>query len=139
MELKLTRIENIVFALLKMSLHGSVNIDVDWKNISQEEWEQCFLLSAKHGVMALAWDGMQYVASECNLSRNLKLKWAIAVHNYEEKYKQYCQTAAELSEMFAEHGIEMIQIKGVGLSSYYPIPAHREGGDIDIYTYSTNK
>lgn len=27
-------------------------------------------------------------------------------------------------------------LKGVGLSTLYPIPSHREGGDIDIYTFS---
>jgi hypothetical protein len=27
----------------------------------------------------------------------------------------------------------------VGLSTLYPIPSHREGGDIDIYTYSASK
>ena len=30
-------------------------------------------------------------------------------------------------------------MKGVGLSTYYPIPSHREGGDIDIYTFSADK
>lgn len=29
-------------------------------------------------------------------------------------------------------------MKGVGLSTYYPIPSHREGGDIDIFTYSAD-
>lgn len=139
MELKLDKIEKIVFALLKISLHGQANADIDWKNVSHEEWDQCYMLSAKHGVMALAWDGIQYVATECNLPRNLKLKWAISVLKYEEKYEKYCQVTAELTDIFAKHGIEMMQIKGVGLSSYYPVPAHREGGDIDIYTYSSNR
>lgn len=30
-------------------------------------------------------------------------------------------------------------MKGVGLSAIYPVPCHREGGDIDIYTYSADK
>ena len=139
MEFKLNKIEKIVFALLKISLHGQSNKDIDWKNITPDEWEQCYLLSIKHGVMALVWDGIQHVISECNLSRKLKLKWAVSVLNYEEKYNKYCQTAAKLSDIFAEHGIKMVQIKGVGLSAYYPIPSHREGGDIDIYTFSANK
>ena len=139
MNIALNRIEKIVFAILKMSLHGKVNTDVEWKSISQEEWEQCYLLSVKHGVMALAWDGIQLVISECNLPRTLKLKWAVTVLNYEEKYKKYCQIAAELSDFYKENGINMLQIKGVGFSAYYPNPAHREGGDIDIYTYSSNR
>jgi hypothetical protein len=57
---------------------------------------------------------------------------------YEEVYKRYCQTADELSHLYAEHGISTMQMKGVGLSALYPIPSHREGGDIDIYTYSAD-
>ena len=30
-------------------------------------------------------------------------------------------------------------MKGVGLSTYYPIPSHREGGDIDIFTCSADR
>lgn len=29
-------------------------------------------------------------------------------------------------------------IKGVGFANNYPIPSHREGGDIDIFTYSAD-
>ena len=33
-----------------------------------------------------------------------------------------------------EKGIELIQLKGLGLSMDYPIPQHRHGRDIDIFT-----
>ena len=139
MELELNKIEKVVFALLKMALHNHTNSDIDWQNITHEEWNQCYYLSAQHGVMALVWDGIQLIADKCDLPRNLKLKWAVAVLKYEEKYEKYCETAANLSSFFEQHGIEMLQIKGVGFSSYYPIPSHREGGDIDIFTYSSNR
>ena len=31
-----------------------------------------------------------------------------------------------------------VQLKGVGFANNYPIPSHREGGDIDIFTYSAD-
>lgn len=139
MEIKLSKIEQIVFALLRMSLHGYIETGIDWRAITHDEWNQCYKLSAKHGVMALTWDGVQLVSNECDLPRSLKLMWAMAVLKYEEKYERYCQTAAELSVFLEKHGIGMLQIKGVGLSPYYPTPSHREGGDIDIYTYSLNR
>ena len=49
------------------------------------------------------------------------------------------RTADELSRFYAQHGISAMQMKGVGLSAIYPVPCHREGGDIDIYTYSADK
>lgn len=132
------RIETIMFALLKAALHQKEVTDVCWTAVTEEEWAQCYKLSALHGVMALAWDGMQYLPTGCSIPRALKITWGLAVQSYEQKYERYCKTAAELSEFYATHQIGMVQLKGVGFSSYYPIPEHREGGDIDIYTWSMN-
>jgi hypothetical protein len=63
----------------------------------------------------------------------------MAVEKYEAKYRRYCKTVDELSAFYATHGIATVQLKGVGFSTYYPVPMHREGGDIDIYTYSADK
>lgn len=132
------RTEQIMFALLKAALHQREVTDVCWTAVKEEEWEQCYKLSAEQGVMALAWNGMQYLPTGCHVPRVLRITWGLAVQNYEQKYERYCKTAAELSEFYATHQIGMVQLKGVGFSSYYPIPAHREGGDIDIYTWSLN-
>ena len=130
------RIETIMFGLLKAALHQREVTDVCWTAVTEEEWTQCYKLSATHGVMALAWDGMQYLPTGCHVPRSLKITWGLAVQNYEQKYERYCKAAAELSEFYAVHQIGMVQLKGIGFSSYYPIPEHREGGDIDIYTWS---
>ncbi len=89
--------------------------------------------------MAIAWEGVTRLAHEYMPPKSIKLSWAIAVEKQRLRYERYCRTAAELSSLYAEHGIAMVQLKGVGLSSYYPVPSHREGGDIDIYTYSADK
>lgn len=88
--------------------------------------------------MALAWDGIQTLPACLQPPKALKLNWAMAVENYEKRYRRYCHTIAELSAFYKIHGITTVQLKGVGLSTYYPIPSHREGGDIDIFTYSAD-
>ena len=139
MELRLNLTERMMFGLLRMALNETPVTDAFWQNVTEEDWKACYKLAATHGVMALAWDGLSYLPESVRLPRALKLTWGLAVQNYEEKYKRYCQTAAELSDFYAAHGIRMVQMKGVGFSSYYPIPSHREGGDIDIYTWSADK
>ena len=133
------RTEKILFSLLRMALHNTVETNIDWKSVTEEEWKQCYRLAALHGVMAVAWDGIQYIEQGRVLPRSLKLSWGLAVQNYEDQYDRFCQVVSELSDIFSQQGIEMVQIKGVGLSTYYPVPSHREGGDIDIYTYSSNR
>ncbi len=139
MDLNLTSTDRILFTLLKSALHGTIDNGTDWLSVTAEEWKACYALAAKHGVMAVAWDGIQMLPAECQPPRALKLTWGLAVQKYEERYETYCRTAEELSTFYASHGIAMVQLKGVGLSTYYPIPSHREGGDIDIYTYSSDR
>lgn len=86
--------------------------------------------------MALAWDGVSQLPHQLMPPKNTLITWGVGVSNYEERYERYCTTVDELSRLYAEHGIATMQLKGVGLSTLYPVPNHREGGDIDIYTYS---
>lgn len=139
MKIQQNKIERALTTLLKMALHEEMSHDVEWESLSDSDWKDCYALAAKHGVMAVAFDGIQLLPVEWQPCRPIRLSWALAVKNYENRYERYCKTAAELSSFYAEHGIAMVQLKGVGLSSYYPVPSHREGGDIDIYTYSLDK
>ena len=131
--------EQMLFALLRSSLHER-EVETDYfQQVSEEDWKQCYRLAIEQGVMALAWDGVMRLPKDLQPVRRLKLPWAMAVERYEAKYSRYCKTVVELSEFYASHGIEMVQLKGVGFSTLYPIPSHREGGDIDIYTWSADK
>ena len=107
--------------------------------VSASDWRECYKLACAHGVMAIAWDGISVLGLSPTLPRDLRLNWGLAVQRYEEKYHSYCSVATELSSFYRNHGIAMVQMKGVGFSSYYPKPEHREGGDIDIYTFSADE
>ncbi len=139
MEIITNKTETILFTLLKSALHESLQGDFDWATVTEKEWKECYQMAVKHGVMAVAWDGIMMLPAGHHPPRSLKLSWGLAAQKYEERYAFYCRTAEELSSFYAQHGISMVQLKGVGLSTYYPIPSHREGGDIDIYTYSADR
>ena len=131
--------ELMLFALLRASLHEQEVEQDFFQQATDEDWKQCHQTAIEQGVMALAWDGVLRLPAELMPFRKLKLTWAMAVEKYEAKYRRYCKTVDELSAFYATHGIATVQLKGVGFSTYYPVPAHREGGDIDIYTYSADK
>lgn len=136
--IELNQPERMLFALLRSALNAvPVNTAV-FSGVSSALWRECYKLAARQGVMALAWDGINALPDELQPPKALKLPWAMAVEKYENRYRTYCRTVAELSEYYAAHGIVTVQMKGVGLSAYYPVPAHREGGDIDIFTYSAD-
>ena len=124
--------ELMLFALLRASLHEK-EVEVEcFQAATDDDWKRCHQIAAAQGVMALAWDGVLRLPKELQPPLALKLTWVIAVERYEAKYLRYCKTVDELSAFYASHGITTVQLKGVGFSTYYPVPAHREGGDIDI-------
>lgn len=134
----LTTGEVMLFALLKGSLHNEV-LQLDcFRQVTQEDWQVCYDTAVKHGVLALAWDGLMLLPKELHPSKQLKFQWAMNVEKYEAKHQRYCRTAAELLDFYQKNGIAAVQMKGVGLASTYNKPSHREGGDIDIYTYSAD-
>ena len=128
MDIILDQPEQMLFALLRSALNSTKPVsEILFTDISPALWQACYRLACTQGVMALL-----------QPPKALKLNWAMAVENYEKRYLRYCHTIAELSAFYKTHGITTVQLKGVGLSTYYPIPSHREGGDIDIFTYSAD-
>ena len=128
----------MLLALLRASLHER-DIETDYfENASKDDWEQCYKVASRQGVMALAWDGVMKLPKALLPPLTIKIMWASRVEAYEKRYQRYCSTVDELSRFYAGHGIAIMQLKGVGFSTLYPVPCHREGGDIDIYTYSAD-
>lgn len=137
-DFKLSRVERLLFTLLKIGFSKSEEIPADayFDSVTAAEWVECYKLACTHGVMALAWDGVVKLPKNQQPPLSVKVPWALAVEEYEKKYLRYCRTIEELSLLYKENNIATVQLKGVGLSSYYPVPKHREGGDIDIYTFA---
>ena len=130
--------ERMLFALLRGSLH---NVDVVHElfiSASAAEWKLCYDTAARQGVLALAWDGLSTLPKELHPPKQIKFQWGLSVDKYEAKHRQYCKTVQELQQFYREHGIVAVQMKGVGFSANYSKPEHREGGDIDIFTYSAD-
>lgn len=136
---KLHKHEGMLFALLRASLHQKDTETRFFEGASTDDWKACYHLACQQGVMALAWDGVLGLPAEMMPPKDLKITWGMAVQAYEKQYERYCITIQELTDFYLRHGIMTVQLKGVGLSTYYPVPSHREGGDIDIYTFSKNK
>ena len=129
----------MLFALLKSSLQGEAAEHKKFANATEADWKECYEQASKQGVLALAWEGVESLPHQLQPPKQLKFRWAMTVEKYEAKHRRYCQTVKELQSFYKEHGIVAVQMKGVGFSQGYNKPHHREGGDIDIYTYSADE
>ena len=131
--------EQMLLALLRASLQEMEVETACFRQAIAEDWKRCYRLACAQGVMALAWDGVCRLPAALQPPLSVKLSWATGVEAYEKRYRRYCRTVDGLTRFYAGHGIATVQLKGVGLSTLYPVPTHREGGDIDIYTYTADR
>lgn len=129
----------MLFALLRAGLHQCGMEREHFLNATEAEWRRCFSIAVRQGVAALAWSGIERLPADCTPPLNVKLSWGLKESEQTAKYRTHCLAASEMTKFLAEHGIATTVLKGVELSRLYPVPAHREGGDIDIYTYSADK
>lgn len=137
--LNLKRSEEMLLALLRAALHQRDVETVYFQYATAEEWVQCYRLAVRQGVVALAWEGIERMTLEYAPPLDVRLSWALLEKKQVATYRKHCRVVNELTRLYAQHGIATVVLKGVGLSRLYPVPAHREGGDIDIYTYSADK
>ena len=138
-KIELKRSEEMLLALLRAALHQREVEVAYFQQVTDEDWVQCYRLAVRQGVSALAWEGVERLPMELLPPLDVKLSWALLEKKQLATYRKHCRAVNELTQLFAQHGIATVVLKGVGLARLYPVPAHREGGDIDIYTYSADK
>jgi len=108
--------------------------------IEPSDWEELIALCKRQGLSALCTDGLQKLYSDntgfhCGLDaqKKLRMEWFSDTVNCETEYVKHSRVIAKLAEFYSAHGLEMMVLKGYGLSLNYPVPQHRESGDIDIF------
>ena len=103
--------------------------------VTPGSWERIYRMAADHGLSAVVWDGICRLPAAPQPPRATRIRWALSAEKLEERYRHQQQTASKLAARFSEEGLRMLLLKGLGLSRDYPLPEHRECGDIDIYLY----
>lgn len=82
--MKLDITEQMLFALLRSALHATHADATIFAGITSEAWQECYRLSVRQGVMALAWDGLITLPTELQPPKSLKINWWLAVERCEK-------------------------------------------------------
>ena len=124
--------QNTLLSLIKTSLCFHNNRE-SFLDIPEDlDWNSLVNLAARQGVLCVARDGLVQMEG---LSRELLIRWELSVQKLEARNKRQRAVIKELVALFRENGIEMLLLKGIGLSELYPKSNHRECGDIDIFLF----
>ena len=103
--------------------------------LTSQEWQSLIDCAARQGVMALAFDALPGREAMPGLTKELFIRWGLSAKRIEDRNRRQVDALKELIAAFRKEGIELLLLKGLGLSEIYLWPAHRECGDLDIYLF----
>lgn len=126
---------NLLFSSLRSALLGS-EIDVpNYQVLKEDEWQQFYLLSVKHGVLAIVYDVLSKLPIEAQPPRKLKLQWALSAETIINRSRKQEDTIKSLAALVGSINVPFMVLKGISFASYYPNPLLRECGDCDAYMF----
>lgn len=125
----------ILFILLRAGLQVGTGSQQIPQDIGESQWEGVYRLASRHGILGIVWDGIQKLSAESRIPRQLRLNWAYNTEIIGQRYARQKKTAEELAALLAKEEIRMLIFKGLSMSRYYPVPEHRECGDVDIWLF----
>ena len=112
------------------------------KLVKGNDWNMAMLVAIKQGVIGLVLDGINKCFEQgmaVEMGFDTKMEWIGVVSQMEQQYQRHEKHLRELAAFYMTHGINMMVLKGYGLSKNYPEPFHRPCGDIDIYLFGKQK
>lgn len=126
-------LSSLLLVTLRSALFGQEIRHELYENLTAEQWQHLFSLSARQGVLAIVYDVISQLPVKSQPPRNINIRWALSVEMIEKRYQTQLLEANRLAKLWWESGIKTVVIKGFSLSKYYIVPQHRECGDFDCY------
>jgi len=124
-----------LFSLLRHSLWQNRDEEPIDFDLTTQEWQRLIENAASMGVLAIAFDALPKGEVLPGLSKELIIRWGLSVQRLENRNRRQREALKELIATFRKHQIEVLLLKGLGIAENYPLPAHRECGDLDIYLF----
>lgn len=142
----MTQEQTIMLRLLRLGIGkaDAVQGDAAMLEDGAVDWKTMMQASINHGIMTLCCDGYGKVKELFHISEtgiespaleDNRMEWIGYTFVLESSYINYRAIIAQLAKFYAKRGIDMMLLKGYGLSLHYPIPSHRPTGDIDVFLF----
>lgn len=135
---EINKVTDELFALLRIGLWGGGDA-LSFSALGSDRWSEVYALAVRHGVLAVAWDGVRQLPADMRPPKPLMLQWGVNVERIEQRYRKQAAVISRLAAFYAAHDMKMMVLKGYSLSLFYPVPEHRAYGDIDIWLYGCRK
>ncbi|WP_293916026.1 MULTISPECIES: nucleotidyltransferase family protein [unclassified Sphingobacterium] len=132
------RVTNAFFTLLRSGLwNTSIDQDTSFP-LSDQEWEVLYTMSVNQTVEGIVLDALQHLDAAFHPPKTILLRWVVRVEKAAQHNKMMNAAVSEQFALFEKSDIEVVLLKGQGLSTLYENPDSRISGDIDWYFPNQN-
>lgn len=125
-----------LFILIRAALTDIQSGECHFSEMTVEEWGSLLAYCSNQGLVAVAFAGIERL--HIKPPKAQLLYWFRFAEYVKDNYKRQWRGAKAFARLIKEVDAEMLVIKGLSLSKYYPNPAAREFGDLDVYTYDSH-
>lgn len=126
---------NDKYQIMQQFVRLSLNHDIDTFTLTHVDWKELFKFTAEQGLLGIAFDGVEKLPNDMMPEKTVMLKYFGQVHFMKQMYLSYENTLFRFAQLLSKHHINVLLMKGYGLSLNYPKPELRSLGDMDIYPF----
>lgn len=124
------RTSNILFSLIRITLGKEATLS---ESLPISEWKAVAEFALKQSVLGVLLPAIESLNNEKKLPLGIYSLWMLAAEEQRERYSMMKDHAASLAGQLNAEGLRCCVLKGAGLAAFYPEPALRQSGDIDIW------
>lgn len=125
--------EKMLLGTVKSAINGETADPKVFKGATSQDWNKLMKIANKSAVTCLVYDAVKDLPKG-NVPPEIMERLKSVLPQSENQHMKQEKVIGELTDKLGKKGIDVIQMKGIGFSMNYPIPQHRFGGDIDIFT-----
>lgn len=133
----MSKSEKCVLELIRCFLFGNPVNEKFFRNLSVQDWSSIKNFASLQGVAAITFNGIQ--KSAIRPPKSILIYWLGQAEYIKKSYLRHYNACKNLCGLYSKYGINIMVMKGLSLTPYYPSPECREFGDMDIYTYSKHE
>ena len=129
--------DKLFFELIQIALSVRTCLS---RQPSAGEWDELYKIAKKQSLVGVCFAAVQkLVDSEkkdyCGMKELLYFTWLGMAAKIQQKWEQHEAFIGRLAGFYKKQGIDMMLLKGYGLSLNYPEAKLRNPGDVDVYLF----
>ncbi len=129
---------NLFLELIRSAIWNEKADEKLFTDIDDLIWSEVVRFAESQSVSSLLYDGILTLPKSVWPEKKIVYKLFFQTETIEKKNQKFNKELKNLSAEYDKIDSPFILLKGQGNASLYPIPAHRNPGDIDLYLYRKN-